>query len=218
MTVTKIRLNMRYIPFLALLLALAACGEEPHPEQLPILGQREFVDGDTVYHQIPDFRFVDQDSQFVTNETFAGKAYVVDFFFTSCPTICPKVKKQMLRVYKRFEDENDLRLLSHTIDVKRDTVGRLHSYAENLGVSADRWHFVTGDKDEIYEIADDYFSIVLEDAEVPGGFDHSGRLILIDENRHIRAFCDGTDPESVDHFMEDIERLLREMKGKALKS
>lgn len=208
---------MKYFAFLTLLLLTAACGPE-HPERLPVLGQREFVDGDTVYHRIPDFRFVNQDSQAVTNETFAGKAYVVDFFFTSCPTICPKVKKEMLRVYDRFEGEEDLRFLSHTIDVKRDTVGRLRSYAENLGVSSDRWHFVTGDKDQIYEIADDYFSIVLEDSTVAGGFDHSGRLILIDENRHIRAFCNGTEPEEVDHFMEDIERLLREMKEEELKS
>ena len=202
---------MKYFSLFLLAAFLGNCGPG-HPDRLPIPGQRDFVDGDTIYHQIPDFRFVDQDSQIVTNETFAGKAYVVDFFFTSCPTICPVVKKQMLRVYDRFEGEDDLLFLSHTIDTKRDTVGRLKTYAENLGASSDRWHFVTGDKDEIYEIADDYFSIVLEDSTVAGGFDHSGRLILIDEDRHIRAFCNGTVAEEVDHFMEDIDRLLAGMK------
>lgn len=178
---------------------------------LPILGERDVVDGDTVYHKIPSFSFVNQDSQQVTNETFAGKAYVADFFFVSCPTICPIVTKQMLRIHDRFEDDDRLLLLAHSIDTKRDTVERLANYARNLGVTSDKWHFVTGDQDEIYEIADDYFSIAIEDPDAPGGFDHSGRLILVDENRHVRSFCDGTDPESVDQFMEDIEKLLTEM-------
>ncbi len=182
------------------------------PESLPILGRRQLVDGDTIYHTVPDFSFVDQDSQIVTNETFAGKAYVVDFFFISCPTICPKVKKQMLRIYERFEGEDQLLFLSHSIDPKRDTVARLKNYAENLGIESSRWHLVTGDKDSIYEIADDYFSIAIEDPNAPGGFDHSGRLILVDPDRHIRSFCNGTDPEDVDRFMEDIELLLQELK------
>jgi len=203
--------DMKYLSIPIIALLLTACGNHQHPEQLPVLGQREWVEGDTVYHQVPDFRFVNQDSQIVTNETFAGKAYVVDFFFTSCPTICPKVKQQMLRIHERFKEDERLVLLSHTIDVKRDTVGRLKEYAQGLGVESDKWHFVTGDKDAIYEIADDYFSIAIEDPDAPGGFDHSGRLILVDENRHIRSFCNGTDPEEVDHFMEDIDRLLQEM-------
>lgn len=179
-------------------------------EELPILGQTKMVDGKEVPHAIPDFAFVNQDSVAVTNETFAGKIYVADFFFTSCPTICPKVKAQMLRIYERFQDEERLALLSHSIDVKRDTVGRLKTYAENLGVSAPKWHFVTGEKDEIYDIADDYFNIVVDDASAPGGFDHSGRIVLVDEDRHLRSYCNGTNAEEVDRFMWDIERLLAE--------
>lgn len=181
------------------------------PDSLPVLGQPQVVDGEEVPHRIPDFSFVNQDSQEVTNATFAGKAYVVDFFFISCPTICPKMTKQMLRVHDRFKQDDRLLFLSHSIDTKYDTIPRLKKYAENLGVSSDKWHFVTGDKDEIYEIADDYFSIALEDPNAPGGYDHSGRLILVDKDRHIRSFCNGTDPESVDGFMEDIELLLTEM-------
>lgn len=197
----------------AALLATVILSTACEPESLPILGKREVVNGDTVYHAIPDFRFVDQDSQEVTNATFAGKAYVVDFFFISCPTICPKVKKQMLRIYEQYQDEDRLAFLSHTIDPKRDTVARLNLYATNLGVSSERWHLVTGDKDSIYGIADDYFSIAIEDPTAPGGFDHSGRLILVDANRHIRSFCDGTDPEDVDRFMKDIDLLLKEMEN-----
>lgn len=195
--------------FLLLILAVA-CMQPREDDTLPVLGHKDVVEGDTVYHTIPDFTFINQDSQVVTNSTFDGKAYIVDFFFISCPTICPKVKKQMLRIHEEFKDEENLVLLSHTIDTKRDTVGRLHNYARNLGVSAPKWHFVTGDEAEIYDIADDYFSIAVKDPTAPGGFDHSGRLILVDENRHVRAFCDGTDPESVDQFMVDIRKLLKE--------
>jgi protein SCO1/2 len=191
---------------LAGLLMSAGCASD----ELPILGQPKVVDGREIPHFIPDFSFVNQDGAVVTNETFSDRVYVADFFFTSCPTICPKVKAQMLRIYERFEDEDRLALLSHSIDTKRDTVGRLKVYAENLGVSTPKWHFVTGDKDEIYAIADDYFNIVIDDESAPGGFDHSGRLVLIDQNRHLRSYCNGTDPEEVDRFMRDIDKLLRE--------
>ncbi len=209
---------MKYLSISLFALILFGCGPEA-PDTLPILGQREFVDGDTVYHRIPDFTFVNQDSQQVTPSTFAGKAYVVDFFFISCPTICPRLTKQMKRIYDRYLNEDRLLLLSHTIDPKHDTIPRLANYARNLGVSSDKWHFVTGSQDSIYAIADDYFSIAVEDPNVPGGFDHSGRLILVDANGHIRAFCNGTVEEEVDEFMEEIDMLLREMdEGQALSS
>ena len=178
-------------------------------EPLPIIGHRDVVDGDTVYTKIANFEFINQDSQIVTNETFAGKAYVADFFFISCPTICPKQTKQMLRVHDRFKDNDNLLLLAHSIDTKYDTVPRLKAYAENLGVSSEKWHFITGDQEEIFGIADDYYSIALINPDAPGGYDHSGRLILVDKDRHVRSFCDGTDPEAVDRFMNDVERLLR---------
>ncbi len=202
--------------FVCLLLGAIAfsCGLEPkESDTLPILGRTEMIDGDTLYHTIPDFSFINQDSQVISEETFAGKAYVVDFFFVSCPTICPKVTRQMLRIHDRFKEEERLLLLAHSIDTKRDTVGRLKEYAEGLGVESNKWHFVTGVKEEIYEIADDYFSIAIEDPTAPGGFDHSGRIILVDEERHIRSYCDGTDEEEVNRFMGDIEKLLVEMKG-----
>jgi protein SCO1/2 len=178
---------------------------------LPILGETTKVDGETVYHTIRDFEFINQDSQIVTNQTFAGKAYVTDFFFVSCPTICPKVTKQMLRIHDRFKEDDRLMLLAHSIDTKYDTIPRLKSYATNLGVSSDKWHFITGEKDDIFSITEDYFSVAFEDPDAPGGYDHSGYIVLVDANRHVRAYANGTDPESVDDFMNDIERLLTEM-------
>ncbi len=202
---------------LVVLAGLLSCNYGWKYDKLPILGDVKIVGNDTIYHEIPDFSFIDQDSQIVNNATFAGKAYVADFFFIHCPTICPITVSQMWRIYHEFEDEPDLLLLNHTIDTKHDTVAALKKYADNLGVSSKKWHFVTGDHDEIYEIADDYFSSAQVDASAPGGFDHSGRLILVDKDRHVRSFCDGTDPESVDRMIEDIRLLLKEMKEDRLK-
>jgi protein SCO1/2 len=190
-----------------LLFSCDGAGERP----LPILGERDILpSGDTLYPTIPDFSFVDQDSQTVTNATFAGKAYIVDFFFIHCPTICPKVKANGLRVYQKFLSDDRVLMLSHSIDVKNDTVGALKRHAEKLGISSSKWHLVTGDHDAIYGIADNYFSVATEDPSAPGGFDHSGRLILVDKNRHVRAFCDGTDAKDVDRFIKDVERLLKQ--------
>ncbi|MCA0236489.1 MAG: SCO family protein [Bacteroidetes bacterium] len=188
-----------------------ACTGTSDDKPLPILGERDISPaGDTIYRQVPDFQFVDQDSQVVTNATFANKIYVVDFFFIHCPTICPKVKANGLRIYQRFKDDERLGMLSHSIDVKNDTVAALKRHAEKLGIDSKKWHLVTGDHDAIYGIADDYFSVAKEDPNTPGGFDHSGRLILVDKNRHVRSFCDGTDAEDVDRFMKDISKLLAE--------
>ena len=196
--------------FCAFILMLSGCGINGGSEPLPILGNH-LIDGtDTTYHEIPDFTFVNQDSAQVSNANFAGKAYISDFFFTSCPTICPKVKTQMLRIYDKYQEDDRLLLLSHSIDTKYDTVGRLKEYARNLEVTSDKWHFVTGDKADIYRIAEDYMSIAIEDPDAPGGFDHSGWLLLIDKNRHIRAYCNGTKEEEVDEFMEQIDQLLTE--------
>jgi len=204
---------MKYSSLYSLLFSVLFmnCAQENRPP-LPIIGNITIAEsGDTLYHKVPDFQFINQDNQEVTNATFANKAYVVDFFFTSCPTICPKVKKQMLRLYDRFETEDKLVLLSHSIDTKYDTVERLKHYASNLEVKTEKWHFVTGNKTDIYDIADDYFSVAIEDPNAPGGFDHSGRLILVDGNRHVRAFCDGTDAEDVTEFMAGVSVLLAEM-------
>lgn len=193
---------------LAAAIFLSACGQGSRT--LPKYGETQVVDGDTVYHRIPDFSFTDQDSAAITNATFANGIYIADFFFTSCPTICPKVKAQMLRIYERFASEPSLKFISHSIDTKRDSVPVLRKYADKIGISSERWHLVTGDKAELFKIAKDYFSVALEDADAPGGYDHSGYIILIDRDRHIRAFCDGTDPEAVDKFMSDIQTLLDE--------
>lgn len=199
---------------LIVLIGLNACDFKGKKDrQLPIIGERMGLasNGDTTYSTVPTFSFTNQDGKNVTNKDFDGKIYVVDFFFTHCPTICPKVTANMLRIYERFKDSNTVSLLSHSIDTKHDTVGRLHEYAEKMGVKAPKWHFITGNQDSIYGIADKYYLVIPSvDPSVEGGFNHDGRLVLVDKQKRVRSFCDGTNAESVNRFMEDIEILLKE--------
>ncbi len=198
--------------FICAVFFLAGCKSDSSSGPLPIIGERSLSpQGDTIYPTVPAFKFTDQDNRTITNSDFDGNIYVVDFFFTHCTTICPKVTAQMKRVYDRFKDVPGVLLLSHTIDVRHDTVGRLKEYSVKLGVPDDtKWKFVTGDEDEIYKIANRYFSVAKRDPTTKDGFDHSGRLILVDRQKRVRSFCDGTNPEDVDRFMNDIQRLLSE--------
>lgn len=186
------------------------------PRVLPILGRHEFVDTDTgidtIYHTIDSFSFVDQDSSFITNETYYGKIYVADFFFTSCPSICPVMKVQMLRIYEAFESDSTVMLLSHTIDPVYDNVKVLYDYASRLEVASNKWHFVTGEKAMIYEMAQtSYYVATRENEKAPGGYEHSGAFILVDDRRRIRGVYDGTKAEATDKLINDIKALLIEV-------
>lgn len=203
-------LSLYFMPFLGFM----SC-QPADDTPLPVLGIPDITDqGDTIQHTIPEFNFVDQNNQAVTRKTFKDKIYVADFFFTSCPSICPLMTRQMKRIYENFEDVDQLMFISHSIDTRHDTVPVLKAYADKLNIDDHKWRFVTGDKSEIFSIANDYFNVAFEDPDAPGGYDHSGKLILVDLKGHIRSFCDGTDPESVDGFMRDIQKLLREINQK----
>ncbi len=194
---------------IATFIVLGACTKKN--EKLPIFGEREMKGADTVYHTIAPFAFVDQDSAIVTNETFKGKIYVADFFFTTCRTICPIMKTQMKRVYEATAQDPDVVILSHTIDPEYDTVQLLHEYANMLGVSSDRWHFVTGVRDSIYKIAQtSYFVTAAEDKTEQDGFIHSGAFLLIDKKQRIRGKYDGTKQPDVDRLIADIAKLRAE--------
>ncbi|WP_139361684.1 SCO family protein [Spirosoma sp. 209] len=191
-------------------------------EKLPILSRREavtkVVDGksvtDSVYQTIPDFAFVSQYGDTVTAKAVANKIYVADFFFTSCPTICPKMKVQLKRVYETFKGNPDVMLLSHTIDPAHDSVAVLREFADNLGISGRQWLFVTGDRETIYDIGQNSYMVTAQqDSSAPGGVVHSGAFILVDKQRHIRGIYDGTTQEGVDKLMNDINRLLAEYKS-----
>jgi protein SCO1 len=198
---------------------MIACTPKKAEEKLPIFGYREVVakevDGkkviDTVYHSIADFEFVNQDSAVVTNATFKDKIYVTDFFFTTCRTICPKMKTQMLRVYDSIQTMPDVLILSHTIDPEHDNVALLRDFAKRLGVSSNKWHFVTGDQEKIFAIAQtSYFATAMVDTSEPDGFIHSGAFLLLDKQQRIRGKYDGTLEEDVNRLIMDIKRLQKE--------
>ena len=207
----------RHIEIGFLFLLLGACQEIKTNFELPILGRNEIVTKevngilikDTISHRIADFSFINQDSAVITNASFKDKIYVADFFFINCPSICPEMSKQMYRVYEKFLENENVGLLSHTIDPSYDTVAALANYADLLGVSSPKWEFVTGDKDQIYDIGETSYMVVAnEDENAPGGFIHSGAFLLIDKKRQIRGVYDGTIASQVDLLMKDINRLL----------
>lgn len=202
--------------FLAWVIA-ASCSSKS--EKLPILGRKEIknvtfegkIQADTIYHMIPDFSFTNQNGEVITQDIFKDKIYIADFFFTTCPTICPIMKTQMLRVYEKFKDNPEVMILSHTIDPKHDSVAVLHEFADRLGVTGNMWQFVTGDQDEIYDIGQNSYMVTArEDPGEPGGYLHSGAFLLVDKERRIRGIYDGTLEEKVDILMKDIDKLLKE--------
>ncbi|MEQ9297018.1 MAG: SCO family protein [Cyclobacteriaceae bacterium] len=207
---------------LALMILGVACTQTLPENKLPVLGRTQLVERiengkvfyDTLPHTVKNFAFVNQDSVIVTNQTFDNQVYVADFFFTTCPTICPKMKKEMLRVYSEYETNPEVGILSHTIDPTHDTVAVLRDFAERLGVSSDKWHFVTGDQDAIYDISESsYMVTAASDPNEPGGYIHSGAFLLVDKERRIRGVYDGTVPEQVDLLIKDIDKLLKETQG-----
>lgn len=200
-----------------MLSVLVAC-QQSTDTRLPILGSREpvtkVVDGqtvaDTVYHRIADFRLLNQDSVFIDNHTFDNGVYVANFFFTHCPSICPTMQRNLLKVYGKYKGDERVRFLSHSIDFRYDSPSVLKAYADKLGVTNDQWQFVTGSKAAIYGLSDSYMVYTKEDADVPGGYDHSGHLLLVDQNRHIRGAYDGTNDAQVQQLLEDLATLLKE--------
>ncbi len=215
-------MNKTLVPSLIILLTIISACTPKTSNELPVMGRKKIVEKteagqtryDTLDHTIAPFAFYNQDSTLINNNSVKGKIYVADFFFTSCPTICPKMKKQMLRVYEKYENVDDFTILSHTIDPEYDTVGLLKEYAEALGVSAPKWNFLTGDKDEIYELGETSYMVVAdEDSNAPGGYIHSGAFILVDTSGRVRGVYDGTLDDQVDILLMDIDRLL-ESKGK----
>lgn len=187
--------------------------------ELPIYGNRDVkvsvVDGkeviDTIYATVPNFTLINQNGDIVTESIIEGKITVVDFFFTSCPTICPIMKREMIRVYQEFQQNEKVVMLSHTIDPEHDTIEVLQDYSRRLGSDGKQWQFLTGERTYIYELAEKgYYSTAMADSTEPGGFVHSGGLILIDEKKRVRGIFDGTNSADTDKLIEAIHLLLNE--------
>jgi len=204
---------MRKIIIYSLLLLAGATGWTACTNQakrLPYL-QQEITGTDTTYRTIPAFRFLNQDSLPVTEKDFNGKIYVADFFFTSCPTICPTMHRNLLKVYSKYLNNPEVKFASHTIDMKYDTPSRMKAYATKLGIKGTQWEFLWGTRDAVYAIAErNYLVSVGEDGKAAGGFVHQGYLVLVDKDKRIRGAYDGTEDEQVQQLMHDMDVLLAE--------
>jgi len=165
------------------------------------------------FHKIPDFKLVDQLGDTLTQKSFEDKVYITDFFFTTCPGICLKMTNNMTKVQEAFLDNPEVAILSHSVTPSIDSVSVLKTYAEKNGVIDSKWHLVTGDKTEIYNLGrNEYF--VENDLGIPkdiNDFLHTENFLLIDKNKHIRGIYNGLNRASIAQLITDTEALLNEI-------
>ncbi len=175
----------------------------------PSMVNAELVDstlqGVRKYHTVADFSLINQNGKTVTQEDYKGKIYIADFFYTTCPSICPIMTKNMVDIQERIENDDDVMLLSHSVTPRIDSVAQLKKYALEKGVDDSKWNLVTGDKKQIYDLARKSYLAVKEDGN-GGPFDmiHTENFILVDKQRRIRGFYDGTKKADVDKLMKDV--------------
>ena len=203
-----------------LTLLLAGCRSRQTADTLPFFNQPDFTPEwidpkspayDSI-HQIPPFRFLDQDSNWVTEQTVNGKIYVADFFFTTCKSICPRLTKNLGELQRRFNTNPNILFISHSVLPDDDSVPVLKRYALRNNVPSDQWHLLTGNRDSIYRLARrEYFAgDSVGYFQAGNEFLHTENFILLDRHRRIRGVYNGTLPVEIDRLEEDIQTLLRE--------
>ena len=183
---------------------------------LPYFGKKRTNDKkDTIFHTVKPFFFINQYNEKVTEEIVKNKIYVTDFFFTTCQSICPIMSTQLERVYQKFYNHNDVMILSHTVAPDEDSVEVLMDYAKSHNVKNKQWLFLTGDKKHLYELAREGYLLNAEEGDGgDGDFIHTQNFVLVDKERHLRGFYDGTDSVDVSRLIVDIQMLLDEYKYK----
>jgi protein SCO1/2 len=183
---------------------------------LPYFGPKYAANtNDTAYHSINDFSFVNQYGKVFTQEDLKGKIYVCNSFFTTCKSICPIMNMELKKVYNAFRSRNDIMILSLTVDPETDSIPQLASHAKNYGVTDDKWWFATGSKKDLYELTRKSFMLTVEEGD--GGVDdfiHTQNFALVDKDKHIRGFYDGTDSIEVANLITDIKTLIKEYEYK----
>ena len=181
---------------------------------LPVIGEKKLAgaDGtDTIFHTVQSFSFVNQFNDTITEKAIENKIYVADFFFATCQSICPKMSSQLVHVQNAFKNDNGVLILSHTVNPSNDTVEVLKGYAQSYGAIKDKWHFLTGNKKAIYDMARySYLVNALEEDGTAEGFLHSELFILVDAQKRVRGMYDGTDSVAVVKLISDIKLLKQE--------
>lgn len=202
------------------LVVLTSCGEEEKVRVLDRFGQYDIeyktVDGvevaDTVYPTIPEFSYLNQDSTVVTSESMKGKIWVADFFFSTCPTICPTMTTQMKRLQAMTADlQDDVQFISFSINPRYDQPTILRRYIKHHGITAKNWQFLTGDEAETHELGVNSFlvHVTSSDDEAEGGYAHSPAFTLVDKEGVVRGVYIGTDTEDVNRLEKDLRKLLK---------
>lgn len=192
-------------------LLLFNCKPEPPALVLPVYGEKHLKGEDTVYHTIGAFQFTNQYGETVSNETVKNKIYVADFFFATCQSICPVMSTHLTEVQKAFEKDDSLLILSHSVNPLHDTAAVLMNYSGTYGAIKNKWHLLTGNKKDIYDLAKfSYLVNALEDDGTPEGFLHSELFLLIDKQGRMRGMYDGTDKAQVNRLIADVRMLKTE--------
>ena len=201
-------------------------------EVKPELSDLAFIEINGKAKKVPPFSFMDQNGKTISNKDYEGKVFVIEFFFTTCPTICPRMNANLVQVQNAFNGFENFGVASFTINPENDTPKVLKEYAEHYGITNPNWHLMTGNQDTIYKLANEGFNLyTAADGEVEGGFEHSGNFALVDKNGFIRSRKDMSgnpmiyyngmvsESEKVDEagqaqeitiLKEDIAKLLKE--------
>ncbi|MES2730357.1 MAG: SCO family protein [Bacteroidota bacterium] len=168
---------------------------------------------DTLFHTVPGFNLIDQHGKNATETISTNKIYVANFFFTRCNSICPKMSSELSRVQDFFLDNADIVIVSYSVDPQHDSVSVLNKYATQYNAKPGKWYLLTGEKQNIYKLAETGYKIPVVDLgkqtqTIENAFVHSEKLILVDKAKHIRGYYDGTDPKDVDRLILEIQILL----------
>jgi protein SCO1/2 len=193
--------------------------EKPLPIINPIDVNEEMVDPEMlrlgIGHHIGSFSFQNQDANLISTKDMKGKIAVVEYFFTTCKSICPIMNMQMQRIDAAFKNDNEVRIFSFTVDPETDDVAQMKKYATSHQATSGKWHFLTGEKSELYKLARKSF-FVLKPAEaqnlgdVGSDFIHTNNFVLVDKELRIRGYYDGTSEKEVNQLISDIKRLQKE--------
>lgn len=184
------------------------------PIYQPDMVNKELVDTTVQYvrkyHKVPDFKLVNQNGDTITQKNYEDKIYITDFFFTTCQGICPIMTDHMVKIQAEFKDDPEILLLSHSVTPEIDSVAQLKKYAEEKGVIDEKWNLVTGDKKQIYDLARKSY-LVAKSQGNGGKYDmvHTENFALVDKNKQVRGFYDGTNPEAIEQLVEDVKLLKK---------
>lgn len=200
------------------LICSCACKEVEERQSLPFIGKHDialgdeqgYQAGDTIFHTIPDFTYLNQDSISISRSDLMGRVWIAKFFFAKCPTICPPMTGAMISVHKKLLDySDDLFFLSFTIDPRNDTPAALRDYRELHGINAENWLFLTGEQAATHKLGVEGFYVnAFEDEDAPGGFAHSQNFVLVDQNLHIRGVYDGLNEQQLAQLIVDAKILI----------